>query len=108
MCGRLPPDGIAMCQSVVFIDHREIGGVHRITSGHTTTTFPTSAFGGKADVNHSPFEGPLIAISGHSSLCAGALVENHYASIVGNRETHLGKLGLLDIGTPEAPEHTVA
>ncbi len=24
-----------------------------------------SAFGGKADLNHSPAEGPLIAISGH-------------------------------------------
>ena len=33
MCGRLPPAGIAMCQSVVFMNHREIGAVHRINSG---------------------------------------------------------------------------
>ena len=27
--------------------------------------FPTSAFGGKADINHDPAKGPLLAISGH-------------------------------------------
>ncbi len=34
-----------------------------------------SAFGGKADVIHSPAEGPLLAISGHSSLTDGVAAE---------------------------------
>ena len=36
-----------------------------VKSRHTATAFSTSAFGGEADVNHSPVEGPLIAKSGH-------------------------------------------
>ena len=35
-------------------------------SRHSATNFPTSAFGGKADVNHSSAEGQLVAKSGHS------------------------------------------
>ncbi len=40
----------------------------RVTSRHTATTFPTSAFGGEADGNQRPSERPLIARSGPSSL----------------------------------------
>ena len=39
-----------------------------VTSGHLSTTLRMSAFGGKADVNHTSPECPLIAISG-SSRC---------------------------------------
>ena len=42
---------------------RRVGAVHRIKTRHTGTTFPTSAFEGKADINHSPVESPLIATS---------------------------------------------
>ena len=37
-----------------------------VISRLTATTFPTSAFEGKADLNHSAAEGPLIARSGSS------------------------------------------
>ncbi len=36
-----------------------------VISGHTATTFPTSAFGGKADVNHRVGECPLLAKGRH-------------------------------------------
>ena len=39
-----------------------------VISRHTATTFPTSAFRGKADINQSPAEGPLVAIRRRSSL----------------------------------------
>ncbi len=41
-------------------------------SGHFSYPSVMSAFGRKADVNHSPAEGPLLATSGHSAQLTGA------------------------------------
>ena len=43
----------------------------KVKSRLTATSFPTSAFAGNTDVNHSPAEGPLIATSRLTPLLAG-------------------------------------
>ncbi len=46
---------------------------HRVISGRFAQHSNRSAFGGKADVDHGPAEGPLLAISGHGGIFSGAL-----------------------------------
>ena len=52
-----------------------------VTSRRKAAPISMSAFGGKADVNHSPAEGPLLAISGHLAASRNSLSPpSRYAS----------------------------